>query len=67
MPRQKYPNVYVEIKRGKKAFYYRVGHGERYRLHEPYGTPEFDAEDQAGCEELVRISLAGSRARYPSG
>jgi GAF domain-containing protein len=27
----------------------------------------FDPEDQAGCEELVRIFLAGSRARFPSG
>jgi integrase len=60
MPRQKYPNVYVEIKRGKKAFYYRVGHGERYRLHEPYGTPEFDAEYQAALAGTL-VSRAGRR------
>jgi integrase len=60
MPRQKYPNVYVEIKRGKKAFYYRVGHGERYRLREPYGTPEFDAEYQAALSGAL-VSRAGRR------
>jgi integrase len=60
MPRQKYPNVYVELKRGKKAFYYRVGHGPRVRLYEAWGTPEFDAEYQAALAGNL-VSRAGRR------
>lgn len=56
--RREYPHVYSEIKRGRKVFYFRRGHGDRIRLREPYGSPAFVTEYHAA---LAGQALPGAR------
>ena len=49
MPRPRPPHLHRQISRhGKTVWYVRVGHGPRIRLKAAYGTPEFQAEYEAG-------------------
>ncbi len=59
MPRPRPPHLHRQRTRhGKAVWYVRVGHGQRIRLREEYGTPAFD--------EAYRAALAGEVATAPS-
>jgi integrase len=48
-------HIYPEFKRGKKVYYFRIGHGRRIRIREEPGTEEFDRR----YHELLRQAQAG--------
>lgn len=47
MPRPRYPNVHTETHRGVVYWYYRQGHGPRFRLRGDYGSEQFVAAYEA--------------------
>ena len=66
MPRPRPPHLVRQVTRhGAVVWYVRVGKGQRIRLRNDYGTPEFEAEYQAaisGAAQPARRSTvkAGS-------
>lgn len=65
MPREPLPNLYRETKRGKPAWYFRVGKGPRTRIRGAYSSAEFKAAYDAaaagnGKPERTRGPVEGS-------
>jgi integrase len=53
MPRPRPPHLHRQVTRhAKTVWYVRIGKGPRIRIHNPFGSPEFDSEYQAAIAGL---------------